>query len=191
MRFAAVVLLAFLSTVSCSRRTSASEFGKIVEEFVYKTLSFSPVTASGQGLHKYNGEDFDRMLDDFSSRSIQAQRNYYVDLHKRLENFDKNSFSPEDRADYDIIDTQIGLALFDPDVAQILAAQSADLCGTAGFRAVQPVRARVRARARTLSAHHRAAGKDPAIRQAAARQLAQVPPSGRRWRRRRTTATSI
>ena len=83
MRLSAVVLVLFLSTISCSRKTPPSEFGKIVEEFVYKTLSFSPVTASGQGLHKYNGADFDRLLDDFSSRSIQAQRNYYVDLHKR------------------------------------------------------------------------------------------------------------
>ena len=83
-----------------------------------RPLSFSPVTASGQGLHKYNGEDFDRALDDISFPAIQKQRDYYIDLHRRLEALDKGSLSPEDRADYDIVDTQIGLALFDIDIAQ-------------------------------------------------------------------------
>jgi uncharacterized protein (DUF885 family) len=90
----------------------------LAEEFVYKTLSFSPVAASGQGLHKYNGEDFDRALDDISPQAIQKQRDYFIDLHKRMEAMDKNALSPEDRADYDIVDTQIGLALFDLDIAQ-------------------------------------------------------------------------
>jgi len=116
MRTLSFVLI--LCTVSCSRMTPAPEFGKVTKDFVYTTLSFSPVTASGQGLHKYNGRDFDRDLDDFSRRSINKQRDYYIALHKRLEGFDKDSLSPEDRADYDIIDTQIGLALFDIDIAQ-------------------------------------------------------------------------
>src|SRR5580658_1697152 len=107
-----------LFTISCSRGTPGAEFGKVTEDFVYTTLSFSPVTASGQGLHKLNGQDFDRDLDDLSRRSIQKQRDYYIALHKRLEGFNKDSLSPEDRADYDIIDTQIGLALFDFDIAQ-------------------------------------------------------------------------
>ena len=56
-----------------------------------------------------------------SFRAIDAQRKYYSDLHKRLEAFDRNALSPEDRADYDIIDTQIALALFDIDIAQSVA----------------------------------------------------------------------
>ena len=40
--------------------------------------------------------------------------------------------SPQDRADYDIIDTQIGLALFDVDIAQS-AAQPAVVCRIAGL----------------------------------------------------------
>src|SRR5580658_4573183 len=107
-----------LFTISCSRGTPGAEFGKVTEDFVYTTLSFSPVTASGQGLHKLNGQDFDRDLDDFSPRAIDKQRDYYIALHKRLEGFDKDSLPAEDRADYDIIDTQIGLALFDIDIAQ-------------------------------------------------------------------------
>ena len=118
MRAPLFVLILSMCTVSCSRRTPAPEFAKVADDFVYTTLSFSPVGASGQGLHKYNGMDFDRDLDDLSRRSIQKQRDYYIAFHKRLEAFNKDSLSPEDRADYDIIDTQIGLALFDFDIAQ-------------------------------------------------------------------------
>ncbi len=113
-----LVLALIFCTVSCSRKTPAPEFEKVAAEFVDTTLAFSPVSASGQGLHKFNGQDFDRDLDDLSRRSIQKQRDYYIALHKRLEAFDKDALPPEDRADYDIIDTQIGLALFDTDIAQ-------------------------------------------------------------------------
>jgi uncharacterized protein (DUF885 family) len=118
MRWPLFVPILLLSTVACSRKTPAPDFEKIAGEFVDTTLSFSPVTASGQGLHQLNGKDFDRDLDDLSSRAIQKQRDYYITLHKRLEAFDKDSLSPEDRADYDIIDTQIGLALLDIDIVQ-------------------------------------------------------------------------
>jgi uncharacterized protein (DUF885 family) len=118
MRLLAFVPLSLIILAGCSHRGAAVDFGKIAEEFVYKTLSFSPVTAAGQGLHKYNGEDFDRALDDVSYTAIKTQRDYYIDLHRRLEALDKDSLSPEDRADYDIVDTQIGLALFDMDIAQ-------------------------------------------------------------------------
>lgn len=118
MRSRLLFLTLTMITVSCSRKSSGPEFQKFADEFVYTTLSFSPVSASGQGLHKYNGVDFDRDLDDVSSRAIQKQRDYYIAAHKRLEAFDKNSLAPEDQADYDVIDAAIGLALFDMDIAQ-------------------------------------------------------------------------
>src|SRR5580704_17109247 len=96
-----------LLAMTCSHGSSAGDFPKLAEEFVYKTLSFSPVFASSQGLHQYNGVSFDTRLDDVNFRTIQQQRNFYSEFHKRLEAFDKNSLSPEDRADYDMIDSQI------------------------------------------------------------------------------------
>jgi uncharacterized protein (DUF885 family) len=116
MRYAVFLLLLF--TTCCARRTPPSDFAKLSEEAVYKLLSFSPVNASGQGLHKWNGEDFDVELDDLSARSIQKQRDYLIDLHRRLAAFDKDALTPEDRADYDIVDYQIGLSLFDMDVGR-------------------------------------------------------------------------
>lgn len=116
MRYAVLLLLLF--TTCCARRTPPADFAKLSEEAVYKLLSFSPVNASSQGLHKWNGEDFDVELDDLSARSIQKQRDYLIDLHRRLAAFDNNALTPEDRADYDIIDYQIGLSLFDMDVGR-------------------------------------------------------------------------
>jgi len=118
MRLIPLVMLLSLSALSCGHGSSDSEFPKLAEEFVHKTLSFSPVFASSQGLHEYKGVSFDTQLDDVGFRAIQQQRDFYADFHKRLEAFDKNSLTPEDRADYDIIDSQIGLALFDTDMAQ-------------------------------------------------------------------------
>src|SRR5580704_16064421 len=136
MRSPFLVLMLLTGTIACSRKTPTPEFEKVAEDFVYTTLSFSPVTASSMGLHKYNGQDFDRGLDDFSFSAIQKQRDYYIGLHKRLEAFDKDSLSAEDRADYDIIDTQIGLSLFDTDIAQSWQHRSqtyVELMGTALF----------------------------------------------------------
>src|ERR1019366_1743429 len=118
MRSRALVVIPFLCTVACSPKRPITDFDRITSDFVYTTLSFSPVSASGQGLHKLNGKDFDTDLDDLNLPTIRTQRNYYLDLHRRLETFDKDALTPEDRADYDIIDTQIGLALFDVDLAQ-------------------------------------------------------------------------
>ena len=107
-----------VSTIACSRKTPVGDFPALVDQFVNKTLAFSPVGASGQGLHKFGGHDFDGDLDDLSNRGIEAQRQFYADFHRQLTGFDRNSLSPEDRADYDIIDTQTGLALFDLDIAR-------------------------------------------------------------------------
>src|SRR5271168_1462358 len=103
MRYAAPIALivVLLSTLACRHRAN-SEFPKFAEDAVYRILAFSPVNASAQGLHSYKGENFDNELDQVGYGSIQRQRDYYVDLHKRMEEFDKGSLSPEDRADYDI-----------------------------------------------------------------------------------------
>jgi uncharacterized protein (DUF885 family) len=117
MRFPALLALLALSNLACSRKTGG-DFSKTADEFVYTTLSFSPVTASGQGLHKYNNQDFDTELDNFTPNAINKERDYYIDLHKRLGALDKRLLTPEDRADYDIVNAQIGLALFDTDIVQ-------------------------------------------------------------------------
>ena len=58
------------------------------------------------------------MLDDLSRRSIQKQRDYYIGVHKRLEAFDKDSLPPKIAPITTSSTLQIGLALFDFDIAQ-------------------------------------------------------------------------
>lgn len=176
MRIRVFFALLPLISVSCSRKPPAQDFGKTAEEFVYKTLSFSPVTASGQGLHKYNGQDFDRELDDVSARAIQQQRDYYIDLHKRMESMDKNALTPEGRADYDIVDTQIGLALFDLDIAQSWrhSPQSyVELLGSALFNPFVLEYAATPERYASIVARLQ---KTPDFMRTAQRQLFAVPP---------------
>lgn len=176
MRSVALVMIVAFAMASCSKKSSGPEFQKLAEEFVYKTLSFSPVGASGQGLHKYNGQDFDLQLDDPSFGAIQKQRDYYVDVHRRLEAFNKDSLSPEDQADYDIIDTAIGLALFDMDVAQSWrhSAQSyVELLGSALFNPFVLDYAPKPARYDSIIAR---LTKIPQFLDVAKYQLSQVPP---------------
>ena len=112
-----VIVLALLAMGACSRKPAA-EFSKLTNEATWKILSFSPVNASAQGLHQFEKANFDTDLDDLRYNSIRTRRDYLVDLHKRMTEFDKDALSPEDRADYEVIATQIGLALFDTDIAQ-------------------------------------------------------------------------
>ncbi len=118
MRKSPLVVFLALFLASCSGSRSGEGFSKLADEFVYKSLSFSPVFASSQGLHQYNNVNYDTLLDDMSQRAIQQQRTWYVDFHKRLEAIDRSSLSPEDQADYDVIVAQIGLSLFDIDIAR-------------------------------------------------------------------------
>ena len=114
-----------------------------------------------------------------------------MDLHKRLEAFEKTSLTPEDRADYDMIDYQIGLALFDTDMAQSWRQSPQSLRGTAGVGAVQSAGAGVCAERRAVSAHHCPAGEDSRFRgYGAAATGAGAADLGDRWRRKRTTAIS-
>jgi uncharacterized protein (DUF885 family) len=90
----------------------------MAQEFVGTTLSFSPTTATAQGYHKHIGKDLDTELDDVSSGSINLQRNFYATFHQKLDTVDPDQLSPEDRADYNIIQDQIALALQDLDIVQ-------------------------------------------------------------------------
>ncbi len=117
MRCSVPILLSavLLSTSGCSRKSSG-DFPQFAGEAIDQILAFSPVNASAQGMHTYKGHDLDRELDQPGYFAVQKQRDYYIGLHKRMQEFDKNSLSPEDRADYDMLDYQIGLALFEFDI---------------------------------------------------------------------------
>jgi len=76
------------------------------------------VNSTAQGYHKHRGADLDSELDDLSRQGLNQQRNFYSDFHQRLAKIHRDKLSPEDRADYEIIEGQIALSLFDLDIAQ-------------------------------------------------------------------------
>jgi uncharacterized protein (DUF885 family) len=110
----AVCLLFF---ANCKKNIN-QQFPAMEEEFVGTTLSFSPANATAQGYHSHLGADLDNQLDDVSNQSIQKQRDYYSAFHRKLQDVDRDTLAPEDRADYDMIQDQIALALLDSDVIQ-------------------------------------------------------------------------
>ena len=79
------------------------------------------MNASAQGYHQHKGADFDTALDDFSGRALDRDRSFLTAFHQRLVQVDTAALTPEDHADYDIIENQIALSLFDIDVERTAA----------------------------------------------------------------------
>jgi uncharacterized protein (DUF885 family) len=106
------ILAALLITAGCGKNVS-EKFTSLSEEFVYTTLSFSPSTATGVGLHKYQGRNLDEQLDDMSPASLDRQRRFYEKFRERLSSLALDQLGPEDRADLAILQDQISLALME------------------------------------------------------------------------------
>lgn len=106
------ILAVVLLTSSCHRDASAS-FSSLSDEFVHTTLSFSPIGATGIGLHQYNNQNLDDLMDDVSPASLDRQRQFYEGFRQRLGALQTSGLSAEDRVDLGIIQDQISLALLD------------------------------------------------------------------------------
>ena len=107
-----VLAAAALMLAGCAPKPKA-ELAPLLDEFVYTTLSFSPSAASAQGYHTHHGRKLDDELDDLSYPALHRQMQFYAEFHKRLARIDRARVTSEDRADLDILDNQIALALFD------------------------------------------------------------------------------
>ncbi|MBI3698099.1 MAG: DUF885 domain-containing protein [Acidobacteria bacterium] len=91
----------------------------MAEEFVYTSLSLSPVSATAVGYHQHGEASLDRMLDDLSAEGIANQRQFYLGFRDRLaKTVNPDGLTPEDRADYDLIQDQIALNLLEFDEIQ-------------------------------------------------------------------------
>src|SRR5947208_12723321 len=119
MRRTIVSLSIAVFLCGCATKRQPESFTKLAEEFVYTSLANSPVNATKVGYHKHNGQELDSQLDDFSQRSIDQQRRWYQEYRIRLMgSVDAAQLNAEDRADYDIIQDQISLALLEVDTIQ-------------------------------------------------------------------------
>ncbi len=109
--FAAAAVAALV--VGCKMPGEQQSIGQITDDFVYGALALSPVSATAAGYHEHKGKRLDQILDDFSPSGIGEQRRFYHDLENRLEILKPESLTPEQRADYRLIDNQVKLALLE------------------------------------------------------------------------------
>ncbi len=111
MRYCFVVAL-FAILAGCAS-SGGSDFDRMSEDFVYRTLAQSPVSATAAGLHEYGGVRLDRQLDDFSPRALERQRVFFTDYLHRINRFSAGNLSVEQHADADLLRAQIGLILLE------------------------------------------------------------------------------
>ena len=102
-----------LFIVGCKMPGEQQDFSKLTEEFVYGSLALSPVSATVAGYHEHQGVRLDEKLDDYSQIGIQEQRRFFSGFRDRLALIKPESLTPEESADFQIIQNQVELALLD------------------------------------------------------------------------------
>lgn len=107
-----VVSLSFLVT-SCKMPGEQQDLSKLTDDFVYGSLALSPVSATSAGYHVHHGVKLDEKLDDFSPSGLQEQRQFYSGFRDRLALVPQDKLSAEDRADFQILQGQVELAMLD------------------------------------------------------------------------------
>src|ERR1700719_2832722 len=108
-----VAAAGILVLTSCKMPGEQQDFSKVTEEFVYGSLALSPVAATSAGYHEHHGERLDEKLDDLSYSGVGERRGFYFGFRDRLALIKPETLTPEERADYQIMQNQINLALFD------------------------------------------------------------------------------
>jgi len=108
-----VCLGPLLLMTGCKMPGERQDFSKLSEDFVYGSLALSPVSSTAAGYHEHQGIRLDEKLDDYSPGGIQDQRQFYSGFRERLALIKPETLAPEERADYQILQNQVELALLD------------------------------------------------------------------------------
>jgi uncharacterized protein (DUF885 family) len=128
--FCATLILLMTMAPLTSRQSAppgdaAQKFAALSDQFMKDSLALSPVSASAAGYHTHidakTGQklELDAMLDDMGLESIALQRDFYVNWRERFHTESPlSSLDPEDAADWQLIDDQIGLNLLEFDKIQ-------------------------------------------------------------------------
>jgi uncharacterized protein (DUF885 family) len=113
-----------MSAPSASQKF-AQQFAELSDRFLKDSLALSPTSASVAGYHKHvdpkTGKtiELDALLDDMSLDAIAQQRAFYAEWRERFrKETPLASLDPQDAADWQLIDDQIGLNLLDFDSIQ-------------------------------------------------------------------------
>ncbi|MFI5072660.1 MAG: DUF885 domain-containing protein [Terriglobales bacterium] len=104
---------------------ASAKFAELSDQFMKDSLALSPTNASTAGYHnhldKKTGKtiELDAMLDDMSLQFIEGESNFYRHWRTRFhQEVPVATLSPEDAADWHLIDDQIGLNLLEFDKVQ-------------------------------------------------------------------------
>jgi uncharacterized protein (DUF885 family) len=128
--FCATLALLMTLTPSTSPQSAppadaAQKFAALSDQFMKDSLALSPANASAAGYHIHTDPktgqkiELDALLDDMSLESIAAQRDFYANWRERFHTETPlSSLDPEDAADWQLIDDQIGLNLLEFDKIQ-------------------------------------------------------------------------
>ena len=102
-----------------------ADFARMSEQFIHETLALSPSSASQAGYHKHTDPKtgktiaLDSLLDDVSPAGMEERRRVYMRWRERFHSLTPvASLSPEDAADWHLIDDQIALNLLELDRIQ-------------------------------------------------------------------------
>jgi uncharacterized protein (DUF885 family) len=116
-------LLAFSPDAPDAARSR--KFAEMSDEFMKESLVLAPTTASSAGYHTYvdpkTGKTIalDAELDDMSLQSMAEQRAFYAHWRERFRTeTPPASLDPQDAAEWQLIDDQIGLGLLEFDEIQ-------------------------------------------------------------------------
>ena len=104
---------------------ASEKFSQLSEQFMKDSLALSPTNASQAGYHKHldakTGKtiELDAQLDDMSLKAMADQRDFYQQWRDRFRRETPVAgLNPEDAADWQLIDDQIGLNLLEFDKIQ-------------------------------------------------------------------------
>ena len=123
--FVAPLLALSAGGPGASDAAASRKFAQMSDEFIKQSLVLSPTIASTAGYHTYvdpkTGKTIalDAELDDMSPQSMANQRAFYARWRVRFRTeTPPSSLSPQDAAEWQLIDDQIGLSLLEFDKIQ-------------------------------------------------------------------------
>jgi uncharacterized protein (DUF885 family) len=108
-----------------SPAAASRKFAALSDQFMKDSLALSPSSASAAGYHTHRDAKtgksiaLDAVLDDLSLESIAQQRAFYADWRERFhKETPAAALDPEDAADWQLVDDQIGINLLEFDRIQ-------------------------------------------------------------------------
>ena len=111
--------------LSDASQAASRKFAALSDQFMKDSLALSPSSASAAGYHTHRDAKtgktiaLDAVLDDLSLESIAQQRAFYADWRERFhKETPAAALDPEDAADWQLVDDQIGNNLLELDRIQ-------------------------------------------------------------------------